>query len=113
MNHFARKGGGAIHAEEVPLADIAQAVGTPFYCYSTATLERHYRVFAEAFADEYAYFYALRRGETPDAGTFDKDRCVKRLTDAGLALATAEFFANECAPMLHGQKHAPSPASAD
>ena len=28
-----------------------QAVGTPFYCYSTATLERHYRVFAEAFAD--------------------------------------------------------------
>ena len=61
MNHFARKGGGAIHAEEVPLADIAQAVGTPFYCYSTATLERHYRVFAEAFADVPATIcYALK-----------------------------------------------------
>ena len=33
------------------LASLAQAVGTPFYCYSTATLERHYRVFAGAFAD--------------------------------------------------------------
>ena len=31
MNHFERKGG-AIHAEDVPLADIAEAVGTPFYC---------------------------------------------------------------------------------
>jgi diaminopimelate decarboxylase len=54
MHHFAyRRGvGGAsvLHAEEVNLADLADAVGTPFYCYSTATLERHYRVFAEAFA---------------------------------------------------------------
>ena len=39
-----------LHAEEVDLSDLAAAVGTPFYCYSTATLERHYRVFAEAFA---------------------------------------------------------------
>ena len=31
---------------------LAEAVGTPFYCYSTATLERHYRVFADAFAGE-------------------------------------------------------------
>ncbi len=49
MNHFARRRG-ALHAEEVALATIAEAVGTPFYCYSTATLERHYRVFAAAFA---------------------------------------------------------------
>jgi diaminopimelate decarboxylase len=34
------------------LVDIADAVGTPFYCYSTATLRRHYRVFADAFAGE-------------------------------------------------------------
>ena len=40
-----------LHAEAVPVADIAKAVGTPFYCYSTATLERHYSVFADAFAD--------------------------------------------------------------
>jgi diaminopimelate decarboxylase len=40
-----------LHAEEVNLAGLAEAVGTPLYCYSTATLERHYRVFADAFAD--------------------------------------------------------------
>ncbi len=50
MNHFEYRAG-ALYAEDVPLADIAAAVGTPFYCYSTATLERHYRVFAQAFAD--------------------------------------------------------------
>jgi len=39
-----------LHAEEVDLCALADTVGTPFYCYSTATLERHYQVFAEAFA---------------------------------------------------------------
>jgi len=39
---------GALHAEAVPLADIAKAVGTPTYVYSTATLTRHYRVLREA-----------------------------------------------------------------
>ena len=46
MHHFAYRDG-VLHAEAVNLASLAQAVGTPFYCYSTATLERHYRVFAE------------------------------------------------------------------
>ncbi|MGH7064800.1 MAG: diaminopimelate decarboxylase family protein, partial [Stellaceae bacterium] len=41
-----------LHAEAVNLSALADAVGTPFYCYSTATLERHYRVFTEAFAGE-------------------------------------------------------------
>jgi diaminopimelate decarboxylase len=50
MHHFAYRAG-VLHAEGVDLAAIAESVGTPFYCYSTATLERHYRVFAEAFAD--------------------------------------------------------------
>jgi len=50
MHHFAYRDG-VLHAEAVNLAKLAQAVGTPFYCYSTATLERHYRVFAGAFAD--------------------------------------------------------------
>src|SRR5215210_6486184 len=63
MHHFAYRrgahrpsapGAGSVdseilHAEAVSLADLADALGTPFYCYSTATLERHYRVFAEAF----------------------------------------------------------------
>ena len=39
-----------LHAEDVPVPQIAAAVGTPFYCYSTATLTRHFRVFDEAFA---------------------------------------------------------------
>jgi diaminopimelate decarboxylase len=51
MNHFDYRDG-ALHAEAVSLADLAERVGTPFYCYSTATLERHYRVFTEAFAGE-------------------------------------------------------------
>ncbi|MFZ2099747.1 MAG: diaminopimelate decarboxylase [Oricola sp.] len=50
MNHFEYRDG-ELFAEDVPVAEIAASVGTPFYCYSTATLERHYRVFAEAFAD--------------------------------------------------------------
>ena len=50
MNHFDYKDG-VLHAEDVAIPAIAAAVGTPFYCYSTATLSRHYRVFSEAFAD--------------------------------------------------------------
>ncbi|MBN8956273.1 MAG: diaminopimelate decarboxylase [Rhizobiales bacterium] len=50
MHHFAYRNG-VLHAEAVSLVALADAVGTPFYCYSTATLERHYRVFADAFAD--------------------------------------------------------------
>lgn len=49
MHHFAYKGG-VLHAEGVSLAAIASELGTPFYCYSTATLERHYQVFANAFS---------------------------------------------------------------
>src|SRR5215475_10136928 len=51
MNHFDYRNG-VLHAEAVNLADLAAAVGTPFYCYSTATLERHYRVFTGAFSGE-------------------------------------------------------------
>lgn len=48
MHHFAYKGG-VLHAEDVSVADIAAAVGTPFYVYSTATLTRHLKVFSDAF----------------------------------------------------------------
>src|ERR1700761_4743842 len=51
MNHFDYRDG-VLHAEAVNLSRLAEAVGTPFYCYSTATLERHYRVFTDAFAGE-------------------------------------------------------------
>jgi diaminopimelate decarboxylase len=50
MHHFAYRNG-VLHAEAVDLSVLAEAVGTPFYCYASATLERHYRVFADAFAD--------------------------------------------------------------
>ncbi|WP_142848987.1 diaminopimelate decarboxylase [Telmatospirillum sp. J64-1] len=49
MNHFEYRYG-QLHAEDVAIARIAAAVGTPFYCYSTATLERHFTVFRDAFA---------------------------------------------------------------
>ena len=49
MHHFALKGG-VLHAEDVDLSALADAIGTPFYCYSTATILRHYRVFKQAFA---------------------------------------------------------------
>jgi diaminopimelate decarboxylase len=50
MHHFAYRNG-VLHAEAVNLIDLAHSVGTPFYCYSTATLARHFDVFARAFCD--------------------------------------------------------------
>lgn len=49
MDHFFYKNG-HLHAEDVALRDIAASVGTPFYCYSTATLKRHFDLFTEALA---------------------------------------------------------------
>ena len=49
MDHFQYRHG-ALHAEDVPVAEIAATVGTPFYCYSTATLTRHYHLFTEALS---------------------------------------------------------------
>ena len=49
MDHFLYRDG-ILHAEDVALPEIAAQVGTPFYVYSTATLERHYRLFEEALS---------------------------------------------------------------
>ncbi len=60
MHHFAYRNG-VLHAEAVDLVELAAAVETPFYCYSTATLRRHYEVFASAFADVKALIcYAMK-----------------------------------------------------
>ena len=60
MHHFTYRNG-VMHAEAVDLVELAATVGTPFYCYSTATLQRHYQVFAEAFADVPALIcYAMK-----------------------------------------------------
>lgn len=47
MDHFLYRNG-ILHAEDVSLADIAATVGTPFYCYSAATLTRHFKLFTQA-----------------------------------------------------------------
>ena len=60
MHHFSYRNG-ALHAEDVALAAIAREVGTPFYCYSTATIERHFKVFSDAFAGQNALVcYAMK-----------------------------------------------------
>jgi diaminopimelate decarboxylase len=60
MRHFVYRNG-VLHAEAVDLVDLAQAVGTPCYCYSTAALVQQYRDFAGAFADVQALIcYSLK-----------------------------------------------------
>ena len=60
MHHFDYQNG-ILHAEGVSLDKIAAEVGTPFYCYSTATLVRHYTVLADAFKDQKALIcYAVK-----------------------------------------------------
>jgi diaminopimelate decarboxylase len=59
MNHFQYKDG-RLFAEDVDLTALADKVGTPFYCYSSATLERHYRVFAEAFPKGTLIAYSVK-----------------------------------------------------
>ncbi len=60
MDHFLYQGG-ALYAEDVPLAEIAASVGTPFYCYSTATLERHFKLVDEALAGmDHLVCYAMK-----------------------------------------------------
>ena len=81
MNHFDYRNG-VLHAEAVNLSELAATVGTPFYCYSTATLERHYRVFTDAFAGEKVLVcYAMRRTRT--------SRCCARWPSSAPALTSS------------------------
>ena len=60
MDHFLYRNG-ALHAEDVPVAEIAAAVGTPFYVYSTATLLRHFNLFNEALSGlDHMVCYAMK-----------------------------------------------------
>jgi len=60
MHHFTYKNG-VLHAEDVSLTNIANEVGTPFYCYSSATLERHYTVFEQSLSElDHLICYALK-----------------------------------------------------
>jgi len=60
MDHFDYRDG-ELFAEDIPVRQIAEAVGTPFYCYSSATLIRHYQVFADALSGlDTKIFYAVK-----------------------------------------------------
>src|SRR6266853_6153745 len=60
MNYFDYRNE-QLHAEDVPLADLAARVGTPFYVYSARTLRRHFRVFDQAFAGtDHLICYAMK-----------------------------------------------------
>jgi diaminopimelate decarboxylase len=62
MNHFQYKDG-MLCAEGVPLDRLADAVGTPFYCYSTATLERHFKVFSSALPKGSLVAFAVKAND--------------------------------------------------
>lgn len=63
MDHFIYKDG-VLHAEDVSVSEIAAAVGTPFYVYSSATLERHFSVFDEALHGmPHHIFYAMKAND--------------------------------------------------
>jgi diaminopimelate decarboxylase len=62
MNHFQYKDG-VLCAEDVQLDLLAEKVGTPFYCYSTATLERHYKIFAGALPAGSLVAYAMKAND--------------------------------------------------
>ena len=60
MHHFSYRDG-VLHAEDVNLKALAEEIGTPFYCYSSATLERHYNVMHAAFAGtDHMICYAMK-----------------------------------------------------
>ncbi|MEN8894223.1 MAG: diaminopimelate decarboxylase, partial [Planktotalea arctica] len=60
MDHFLYRDG-ALYAEDVPLSEIAASVGTPFYVYSTATLERHFKLFDDALEGmDHLVCYAMK-----------------------------------------------------
>ncbi|MEO1797397.1 MAG: diaminopimelate decarboxylase [Pseudomonadota bacterium] len=79
MDHFLYRDG-ALYAEDVPIAEIAAAVGTPFYVYSSATLLRHYRLFDEAlsWADDHLVCFAMKSASN--------QAILKLLGDAGAGM---------------------------
>jgi diaminopimelate decarboxylase len=78
MHHFAYKDG-ILHAEDVNLKALAEEVGTPFYCYSTATLQRHFKVMDEAFkGTEHLLCYAMKANSNQSV--------IKTMADLGAGM---------------------------
>jgi diaminopimelate decarboxylase len=78
LDHFLYRDG-ALFAEDVPVADIAAAVGTPFYVYSTATLKRHFTLFDEALSwGDHLVCFAMK--------SLSNQAVIKVLGDAGAGM---------------------------
>ena len=79
MDHFLYKHG-ALHAEGVPIAEIAASVGTPFYVYSCATFLRHYHLFNDAlsWAEKHLVCFAMKSASN--------QALLKLLGDAGAGM---------------------------
>ena len=98
MDHFLYQNG-ELHAEGVALTDIARAVGTPFYVYSTATLQRHYQVFQQALAGmEHLICYAMKA---------NSNQAVLRVManmGAGMDVVSAGEYARAIAAGVPGER---------
>ncbi|MEM9320038.1 MAG: diaminopimelate decarboxylase [Pseudomonadota bacterium] len=78
MDHFLYQRG-ILHAEDIPIPEIAAEIGTPFYLYSTATLLRHFRLFDEALAPlPHLVCYAMKANSN--------QAVIKTLGDAGAGM---------------------------
>jgi diaminopimelate decarboxylase len=98
MDHFLYRNG-MLHAEDVPLAEIAAEVGTPFYCYSTATLTRHFRLFDEALAGmDHLVCYAMKAASN--------QAILKTLADlgAGMDVVSGGEYARARAAGVPGER---------
>ncbi len=98
MHHFEYRNG-ILHAEDVPLDEIAHSVGTPVYVYSARTLERHYRVFDAAFADRpHLICYAMKANSN--------QAVLKLLADlgAGMDIVSGGELARARAAGVPGEK---------
>lgn len=98
MDHFLYRNG-ALHAEDVAVAEIAAQVGTPFYLYSAATLRRHYRLFDEALAGmDHLVCYAMKANSN--------QAVLKILADmgAGMDVVSAGEYARARAAGVPGDR---------
>ncbi len=78
MHHFTYRNG-TLHAEDIDLVDLAEDVETPFYCYSTATLSRHYNVLKDAFEGlDLTICYAMKANSN--------QAVIKTLADLGAGM---------------------------
>ena len=78
MDHFLYRDG-VLHAEDVPISEIAAAVGTPFYVYSSATLLRHYHLFDDALSGmDHLVCYAMKAASN--------QAILKTLAEAGAGM---------------------------